>query len=121
MSDDRRLAAEAKRNLRTAERERRHQNARIARETRRIVHDAQRRPGPPEAVRPAGATGSRPRVNVFGVVLALIFLAVASAGFTSDPWWLFGMAAKWLVAGAVALIGLTFLLSALPRRRSGRS
>lgn len=58
----------------------------------------------------------RPRVNPIGLMFALAFLAVASVGFTGDPWWLFNSATKWVVAGAVAVVGISLLASALPGR-----
>lgn len=62
----------------------------------------------------------RGRVSVIGVVLALVFLAVASAGFTGDPFWLLAAGTKWAVAGALALVGLGLVVSTLPgvRRRT---
>jgi hypothetical protein len=51
------------------------------------------------------------------VVFALIFLAVASVGFTGDPWWLFTQATKWIVAGVIAVVGVTLLATALPGRQ----
>ena len=60
------------------------------------------------------------RVSVVGVVFALIFLAVASVGFTGDPWWLFNSATKWIVAGVVALIGVSLLATALPGRQRNK-
>ena len=60
------------------------------------------------------------RVSVVGVVFALIFLAVASVGFTGDPWWLFNSATKWIVAGVVALIGVSLLATALPSRQRNK-
>lgn len=62
-------------------------------------------------------TSQRRRVSVIGVVFALIFLAVASVGFSGDPWWLFNEATKWIVAGVVAVIGVSLLASALPGRQ----
>ena len=62
-------------------------------------------------------TAQRRRVSVIGVVFALIFLAVASVGFTGDPWWLFTQATKWIVAGVIAVIGVTLLATALPGRQ----
>lgn len=59
----------------------------------------------------------RPRVNVFGVVMALIFLTVAVSGLTGNVHWLTSSGSKWLVAGLIALIGIGLLLSALPGRR----
>jgi len=60
------------------------------------------------------------RVSVVGVVFALIFLAVASVGFTGDPWWLLNAATKWIVAGVVAVIGVSLLASALPGRQRNK-
>jgi hypothetical protein len=63
------------------------------------------------------ATGSKRRVSVIGLLFSLIFLAVASVGFTGDPWWLFNEATKWVVAGIVAVVGVTLLATALPGRQ----
>jgi hypothetical protein len=63
------------------------------------------------------ATGGRSRVSVIGLLFSLIFLAVASVGFTGDPWWLFNEATKWVVAGVVAIVGVTLLATALPGRQ----
>jgi putative Mn2+ efflux pump MntP len=65
-------------------------------------------------------TPQRRRVSVIGVVFALIFLAVASVGFTGDPWWLVNAATKWVVAGIVAVIGVSLLASALPGRQRNK-
>jgi len=62
----------------------------------------------------------RRRVSVIGVVFALIFLAVASVGFTGDPWWLFTQATKWIVAGVIAVIGVSLLATALPGRQRNK-
>lgn len=62
-------------------------------------------------------TEPRRRVSVIGLLFAIAFLAVASVGFTGDPWWLFAEATKWVVAGVVALVGIALLASALPGRR----
>jgi len=59
----------------------------------------------------------RRRVSVIGLLFSLIFLAVASVGFTGDPWWLFTEATRWVIAGVVALVGVTLLISALPGRQ----
>jgi len=59
-------------------------------------------------------------VNVVGVVLSLIFLTVSAVGLTGDPWWFVDSGAKWIVAGAIALIGIALLATALPgAQRSG--
>ena len=71
----------------------------------------------------SAATPTRGRVSLGGVVLALVFLAVASAGFTGNPFWLLDEATKWIVAGALALVGIGLVVSTLParrRRREGR-
>ena len=65
-------------------------------------------------------TSQRRRVSVIGVVFALIFLAVASVGFTGDPWWLFTQATKWIVAGVIAVVGVTLLATALPGRQRNK-
>lgn len=65
-------------------------------------------------------TKARRRVNVFGVILAVILLAIASAGFTGDPWWLFGSTIRWAIAGLVAVVGIGLMLTALPGRRDHR-
>ena len=62
---------------------------------------------------------ARKRVNVIGVVMSLVFLTVASVGLTGNPWWLIDTAAKWIIAGVIAVIGLTLLVTALPRNRRG--
>lgn len=56
------------------------------------------------------------RIDVVGVVLSLVLLTVASVGLTGDPWWFLQSAVKWMVAGAIALIGLGLLVGSLPRR-----
>ena len=65
-------------------------------------------------------TPARRRVNVIGVVLSLVFLTVASVGLTGNPWWLLDSAAKWIVVGVIALVGVGLLTSALPGRAAGR-
>ena len=60
--------------------------------------------------------GPARRIDVVGVVLSLVLLTVASVGLTGDPWWFLQSAVKWIVAGAVALIGLGLLVGSLPRR-----
>jgi len=52
--------------------------------------------------------------------MSLVFFAVASLGFTGDPFWLLNSGTKWMVAGVVALIGVGMLVSALPQRGDGR-
>ena len=64
-----------------------------------------------------GSPGTRQRgFSVIGLMFSLIFLAVASVGFTGDPWWLLNEATKWVVAGVVAVVGVTLLVTALPGR-----
>lgn len=61
------------------------------------------------------------RTNVIGVVMSLVFFVVASVGLTGNPWWLWEAGTKWIIAGAIALVGLGLLSSALPRKRPGKS
>lgn len=74
---------------------------------------------------PAGKGGSTAarsrRVNIIGLVFSLAFFAVASVGFTGDPWWLLNEATKWVIAGVVALVGISLLVSALPGRSKQQS
>lgn len=65
-----------------------------------------------------GTTGTqqRRRVSFIGLFFSLVFLAVASVGFTGDPWWLLNEATKWIVAAVVALFGIALLATALPGR-----
>jgi hypothetical protein len=56
-------------------------------------------------------------VSVIGMLFALAFFAVASVGFTGDPWWLLNEATKWVVAGVIAVVGVGLLLTALPKRQ----
>lgn len=58
----------------------------------------------------------RRRMNPIGLMFALAFLAVASMGLTGDPWWLLNSATKWVIAGAVAVVGISLLATALPGR-----
>lgn len=62
---------------------------------------------------------TRGRVSLTGIVISLVFLCIASAGFTGDPFWLINAGTKWAVAGVLALIGLGLVASTLPglRRR----
>lgn len=62
------------------------------------------------------ARAGRRRVNPIGLLFALAFLAVASVGFSGDPWWLLNSATKWVIAGAVAVVGISLLATALPGR-----
>ncbi|MET3804846.1 presenilin-like A22 family membrane protease [Nakamurella sp. UYEF19] len=64
-----------------------------------------------------GTRGPARRINVIGVVMSLVFLTVASVGLTGNPWWLVDSAAKWIIAGAIAIVGLGLLATALPGRR----
>jgi hypothetical protein len=65
-------------------------------------------------------TTPKRRISVIGVVFALIFLTVASVGFTGDPWWLFTQATKWVIAGVIAVIGVSLLATALPGRQRNK-
>ncbi|WP_157970607.1 hypothetical protein [Nakamurella deserti] len=62
----------------------------------------------------------RGRVSITGIVMALVFLAVATVGFTGNPFWLLDEGTKWVVAGLLALVGLGLVASTVPgiRRRS---
>ena len=71
-----------------------------------------------------GGPSTRPRANLFGVVLALVFLTVGvltltgstltSAGWTNPAW--FAASWHWIVAGVIAGLGLLLLASAGRRR-----
>lgn len=65
----------------------------------------------------AERTGSRRRVDAFGVLMGLLFLLVASVGLSGSVWWLLSGHWKWMAAGIVALVGLAMVLSSLPGRR----
>jgi hypothetical protein len=65
-------------------------------------------------------TGRRRGVNWIGLLFSLIFLSIASVGFSGDPWWLFTESTKWVLAGIVAAIGIGLLLTALPGRSRSR-
>lgn len=67
------------------------------------------------------ATPRRRGVNWVGLIFSLIFLSVASAGFSGDPWLLLNTATKWVVAGIVAAIGIALLITALPGRGRQRT
>jgi len=60
------------------------------------------------------------RVSWAGVVIAFVFLGIASVGFTGDPFWLFNQATKWIAAGVLALIGIGLLVTTLPGARRRR-
>lgn len=74
-------------------------------------------PAMTDSIRRGNRAPARRQVNVIGVVMSLVFLVVASIGLTGNPWWLIDSAAKWIVAGAIALVGLGLLATALPGRR----
>ena len=61
------------------------------------------------------------RIDVVGVVLSLVLLTVAAVGLTGDPWWFLQSAVKWVIAGAIALIGVGLLLGSLPSRTGRES
>jgi hypothetical protein len=65
----------------------------------------------------AGTARQRRGISIIGLLFALAFFAVASVGFTGDPWWLLNEATKWVVAGIVAVVGVGLLLTALPSRQ----
>lgn len=62
------------------------------------------------------SAGRRRGVNWIGLLFSLVFLSIASAGFTGDPWWLLSEATKWVLAGLVAAVGIGLLVTALPGR-----
>jgi hypothetical protein len=64
--------------------------------------------------------GRRRGVNWIGLLFSLVFLSVASVGFTGDPWWLLNASTKWVVAGIVAAVGIGLLVTALPGRGRAR-
>jgi len=64
-----------------------------------------------------GTTRQRRGISIIGLLFSLAFFAVASVGFTGDPWWLLNEATKWVVAGVVAVVGIGLLLTALPSRQ----
>ncbi|MTD14313.1 hypothetical protein GIS00_10170 [Nakamurella sp. YIM 132087] len=57
------------------------------------------------------------RVDILGLIFGVIFLGVAVGSFGGSPLWLFSEAGKWIVTGIIGLIGIGFLISALPRRK----
>lgn len=61
-------------------------------------------------------TGRRRGVNWIGLLFSLIFLSIASVGFSGDPWWLLNESTKWVLAGLVATVGMALLVTALPHR-----
>jgi hypothetical protein len=64
-----------------------------------------------------GTTRQRRGISIIGLLFSLAFFAVASVGFTGDPWWLLNEATKWVAAGIVAVVGIGLLLTALPSRQ----
>jgi len=60
-------------------------------------------------------TGRRRGINWIGLLFSLIFLSIASVGFSGNPWWLITESTKWVIAGVVAAVGIGLLLTALPR------
>ena len=64
----------------------------------------------------SGSPVARRRADMLGVVMSLLFVAVASMGITGNPWIVLNSAVRWGVAGAVLLVGLLLVISALPRR-----
>lgn len=69
----------------------------------------------------AERNGTRRHADLFGIVMALLFLGVASVGFAGNTWWLLSGNWKWMAAGVVALVGLAMVASSLPRRRRSGS
>ncbi len=75
----------------------------------------------PVAEQKAGAPGSARGVSAIGIIFAMAFLAIASVGFTGDPWWLLNQGTKWIAAGVLALVGLGLLATTLPGARRRKS
>lgn len=69
----------------------------------------------------AEPTRNHRHADLLGIVLALLFLGVASVGFAGNTWWLLSGNWKWMAAGVVALVGLAMVASSLPRRRRSGS
>ena len=71
---------------------------------------------------PGDADAPKPgrRISWIGVIIAAVFLGIASVGFTGDPFWLFNQATKWIAAAVLALIGLGLLATTLPGSRRRR-
>lgn len=63
---------------------------------------------------------ARRRLDVFSLVMALLFGAVAVSGLAGYSWWLLSGALKWVAAGVVAAIGVAMVLSSLPGSRRHR-
>jgi hypothetical protein len=59
----------------------------------------------------------RRRVSWVGVVLALVFLSIASIGYSGDPFWLLNEGTKWMAAAVLAFIGIGLIATTLPHRR----
>lgn len=72
---------------------------------------------------PTGTTAAdgatRGRIDLTALILALLLLGVAAIGLSGETWWLIPNLMPWLIAGAVALVGLGLIVSTLPRRHRG--
>lgn len=60
---------------------------------------------------------ARRRTDALGILMAILFLGVASVGLTGNTWWLLTGNWKWIAAGVVAVIGIAMVASSLPVRR----
>jgi hypothetical protein len=67
---------------------------------------------------PTGRHVGRRGPDVVGLLMGMIFLAVAAVGFSGDPWWLLSANIAWIAACAVGLMGVALLISTMPRRNS---
>lgn len=56
-------------------------------------------------------------VDMFSLLMAVLFGAVAASGLIGYPWWMLSGDLKWIAAGLVAAIGMAMVLSSLPARR----
>ncbi len=69
---------------------------------------------------PAARPGriARPaRRRLPGVLVAFVFLTIATMGITGDPFWLLNQGTPWVAAGVLALLGLGLIGSTLPGLR----
>jgi len=62
----------------------------------------------------------RSGVNWPALLASLVFLAVASVGFSGDPWWLLNAGVTWMIAGVVAVIGVGMVVSTIPKLKPGK-
>lgn len=69
----------------------------------------------------ADRKGARRPVDTFGVLIGVVFLAVAAIGLTGHFWWRLDGNVKWIAAGVAAAVGIGMVLSTLPGRRGRTS